>query len=219
MVIYVPGTEETDPKKQNMSLQAIAATATTTAASTATNTTNIASNTAAIAALNAATYVNSFNTRTGAVVPAQGDYPTSLIPGTITNNNATTGNIGEFISSSVASGITMSNSVIKDITTISLTAGDWDVWGSIVTVPAGTTTTSRIIGWVNTTSASGPTPPNGGAYSDISTAVSAGQISVAPVGKMRLSLSGTTTVYLTADIFFAVSTLTAGGFIGARRVR
>jgi hypothetical protein len=47
MVIYVPGTEETDPKKQNMSLQAIATSATATAASTATNTTNIAALTAA----------------------------------------------------------------------------------------------------------------------------------------------------------------------------
>lgn len=204
MVIYVPGTEETDPKKQNMSLQAIGAAATASAT--------------AIAALNAATYVNSFNTRTGAIVPAQGDYPTSLIPGTTTNNNATAGNIGEFISSTV-SGVSMSNSVIKDITTISLTAGDWDVWGSIVTTPAGTTTTSRIIGWINTTTAAAPSPPNGGAYGDISIAVPAGQISVAPVGTMRLSFASTTTVYLTADVVFAVSTLTAGGFIGARRVR
>lgn len=68
MVFYVPGTEETDPKKQNMSLQqlgggltsAVADTATNTAAiatnttNIATNTTNIATNTASIAAINAA---------------------------------------------------------------------------------------------------------------------------------------------------------------------
>lgn len=44
MTVYAPGTAETDPKKQNRSLQA-------NAAATATNTTNIAANTAAIAAL------------------------------------------------------------------------------------------------------------------------------------------------------------------------
>lgn len=60
MTIYVPGTAETDPKKQNRSLQAIAAAATTNATdittnttNIATNTTNIATNTTAIAALNA----------------------------------------------------------------------------------------------------------------------------------------------------------------------
>lgn len=48
MVLYVPGTEETDPKKQNISLQAIGAAATTAIA-------NVATNTAAIAALQSGT--------------------------------------------------------------------------------------------------------------------------------------------------------------------
>jgi hypothetical protein len=60
MALYVPGTEETDPKKIIMSQQLVAG-------QTTTNTTDIATNTAAIAALNAATYVNSINRRTGAI--------------------------------------------------------------------------------------------------------------------------------------------------------
>jgi len=70
VVNYAPGTEETDPKKQNMALQHLAS-ATTTAqedietnttdiatntANIATNTTNIATNTADIAALEAAQF-------------------------------------------------------------------------------------------------------------------------------------------------------------------
>jgi hypothetical protein len=47
-MVYAPGTEETDPKKQNMSLQQ-------NAAANATNTTNIAANAAAIAALQTGT--------------------------------------------------------------------------------------------------------------------------------------------------------------------
>lgn len=49
MVIYVPGTEETDPKKQNISLQQLGRTATSLQTSVATNTSNIATNTSGIA--------------------------------------------------------------------------------------------------------------------------------------------------------------------------
>src|SRR5262249_4488367 len=48
--------------------------------------------------------VASFKTRTGAVVPVQGDYPTSLIPGTTTNDNAAAGNIGEYQVAALGSG-------------------------------------------------------------------------------------------------------------------
>lgn len=51
MAIYRPGTGETDPKKQNMSLQAIAAAAEQAITDIATNTANIATNTALLAAL------------------------------------------------------------------------------------------------------------------------------------------------------------------------
>jgi hypothetical protein len=53
-MVYAPGTLETDPKKQNMSLQQNAAANTTNAANIATNTANIATNTADIAAINSA---------------------------------------------------------------------------------------------------------------------------------------------------------------------
>lgn len=48
-MIFVPGTTETDPKKQNISLQQIGAATETLQASTATNTANIATNTSNIA--------------------------------------------------------------------------------------------------------------------------------------------------------------------------
>jgi hypothetical protein len=35
----------------------------------------------------------------------------------------------------------------------------------------------------------------------------------------RISISGTTTVYLSAYVTFAISTMAVCGFIGARRVR
>ena len=54
MVIYVPGTEETDQKKQNMSLQQLGAAASTLQTSVTTNTADIATNAAAIAAFSSA---------------------------------------------------------------------------------------------------------------------------------------------------------------------
>jgi hypothetical protein len=67
MALYVPGTEETDPKKIIMSQQLVAGQTTTNTTAIATNTADIATNTAAIAVLNAATYVNSINSRTGVI--------------------------------------------------------------------------------------------------------------------------------------------------------
>lgn len=166
--------------------------------------------------------VASFKTRTGAVVPVQGDYPTNLIPGTTTNDNATAGNIGEFVSSTVLSGsaVSMTNSTAKDITTISLTAGDWDVWGMVAFLPvAGTTTVSGLLAWIGTTANTVPTPPNGGALNTLQVNFITGAEQRLPTGMIRISIAGTTTVSLGGLASFGVSTLTAYGFIGARRAR
>ena len=148
--------------------------------------------------------------------------PIRQIPvGTPTNDNTTLGSVGEYVSSSVASGsaVSLTTGTAKDVTTISLTAGDWDVWGNVAFGPAGTTTQSGNIAWISTTANTLPTIPNGGAYAQFSVAVAAGLTVVLNAGQTRLSLSGTTTVSLGALSNFAVSTNTAYGFIGARRRR
>lgn len=138
---------------------------------------------------------------------------TSGVIGTTTNDSAAAGSVGEFVTSVVA-GTAATSGAATDITTISLTAGDWDVWGNIFTNPAVGTTQSRVSCGISTTSATLPTQ-----YSIIGTPLTAtvpcGQI--AP--NIRLSLSGTTTVYLVALVTYAVSTLTVGGTISARRRR
>lgn len=196
MVIYVPGTEETDPKKQNISLQQLGK---------------------AVTALG--TPISSFNARTGpAIVPVQGDYPTSLIPGTTTNDNATAGNIGQIIESEVLSGaaVSLTTGTQTDITTISLTAGDWDAWATIAFLTGATTVVAASIGGINTVSATLPTPPGKGAYF----AISGNTPGVLfPVGTRRLSLASTTTIYLVGYSVFSTSTQAAYGYLGARRVR
>lgn len=142
--------------------------------------------------------------------------------GTTTNNNAAAGSVGEFKSSSipVGSAVSLSSGAAADITSISLTAGDWDVWGNVITNPASGTTTGAMQSWIGTTSATIPTLPNGGAYiRDDFLGANANNFFAWYVGTLRLSLSTTTTVYLSTQINFGVSTMSAYGFLGARRVR
>lgn len=164
------------------------------------------------------------NTSTGSGANALATAPTLNQPnvvGVTTNSNAAAGSVGEFISSTVASGsaVALTSGANINVTSISLTPGDWDVQGNVGFVPAGTTTTSAIGGAISTTSAAVPTPPSSGGYSFLSLASPAGASNLLPVGRTRLSLAVTTTVYLVAQSTFAVSTSGAYGFIGARRVR
>ena len=81
---------------------------------------------------------------------------TGAILGTTTNDNAAVGYIGEYVESNISSSsaVSFTTNVSKNITSISLTAGDWDVFGmfgltggSVPTkVTVGTSTTSNTIG-------------------------------------------------------------------------
>ena len=58
---------------------------------------------------------------------------TTGIVGTTTNNNAAAGSVGEFVSSIVlgAAAVSLTTNVSANITSlVSLSAGDWDIWGS-----------------------------------------------------------------------------------------
>lgn len=143
---------------------------------------------------------------------------TSGIVGTTTNNNAAAGSVGEYISSNVASGsaVSLTSTVSANVTSISLTAGDWDVSGNVWISEGGALTILQ--GAINTTSATLPTDPGGGAYARINSNFTGSTTQGIFVGMTRLSLSGTTTVYLVINATFGVSA-SGYGFIGARRVR
>lgn len=141
--------------------------------------------------------------------------------GSATNDSASAGNIGQLIESEVLSGaaVALTTATPADITSISLSAGDWDVWATVVTAPAVGTTTANYRGWISTASATPPTSPNKGAnfYSDAALAAN-GLVSF-PVGFRRISVAAGTTVYLSTQVAFAVSTMGAFGYLGARRRR
>jgi len=63
---------------------------------------------------------------------------TGGIIGTTTNNDADAGKVGEMLSTVVLVGapIAMTTNVAINIASVSLTAGDWDVWGTLWLNPA-----------------------------------------------------------------------------------
>lgn len=159
------------------------------------------------------------STGTGNVLQVSGVTVSSgQYPGETTTGSATAGNTGEFISSTVLQGsaVSLTTATPANITSISLTAGDWDVWGSIAIVPSSTVTIYE--GWISTTSATIPTFPNNGAITLMQLPFTSATQQIIPVGRERISISGTTTVFLSAAMTFA-GTCSSYGFIGARRAR
>ena len=145
----------------------------------------------------------------------------TALAGTVSADNAATGNIGEVISSSVVIGsaISLTSTISETITSISLTAGDWEVWGNIGFIPATGTISTSYKGSIGQTNNTLNTSPNGGAYFEQNITFPASVTQTFSAGKTRINISSTTTIYLVAQSTFSVSTLTAYGSITARRMR
>lgn len=142
------------------------------------------------------------------------------LEGTNTNDSAASGYVGEYVSSTIAIGsaVALSSGITANVTSISLTAGDWDIVTNIITEVNASTTGTFIEGGWNTTSATLPTRGLNRSYFDNRT-TSAGVNQAINTSAARLSIASTTTVYLVISKGFAVSTATAYGIISARRVR
>jgi hypothetical protein len=145
--------------------------------------------------------------------------------GTTTNDNAQVGCIGEYISSFVAqaSPVSIITATQTNVTSISLTAGDWDVFGQVGFSGASTTTVNSLSGAFSTTSATmGVTSPSffNSIYPSIQPLYNVAFNAVAfSMPTARFSLATTTTVFLVVRSDFSVSTSNAWGNIQARRVR
>lgn len=141
--------------------------------------------------------------------------------GTTTNDNAAAGHVGEYISSTVLAGsaVSLTTATPQNVTSISLTAGDWNVWGNVTHAPNSATSVAAVYGAINTTSGTFPTSMAVGAYFAENFTPLTSYGSTKPTGMTRLSLASTTTVYLIAQAIFSINTMSAYGFIGARRVR
>lgn len=142
--------------------------------------------------------------------------------GTTAGGNATAGSIGEVLNSVilVAATASVTTATPANITTLSLTAGDWDVSGDCAYVPASSTSITQLQCGIGTTTATIPLPADGGLVQFVTAAnVFGANTAVLAIPTVRVNLSATTTIYLVTNQVFTVSTMTAYGGIRARRVR
>jgi hypothetical protein len=147
---------------------------------------------------------------TGTITPSQ----TNGIVGTTTNNNVIAGGFGEYLTATTA-GTALTNNTGAACTSISLTAGDWDVSGSVSFAAAAGTTISALEAGISTTTSLGAL---GTANANVQTYTTA-TTNIISTPVVRESLAGTTTINLVGLASFGVSTMTCSGFIRARRVR
>lgn len=143
------------------------------------------------------------------------------IAGTTTNNNATAGNVGEYTQALVAVGSPVSASgsgQYFDVTSLSLTAGDWDVTGMIALIANGATVTYYTAGIGTATGNAATGLLLGTNQLDSYLPTSAFNASVS-IPSYRVSLGSTTIYYLKAFSTYSVATPQAYGRLSARRVR
>ncbi len=156
-------------------------------------------------------------TASGPITPSQ----TAGIVGTTTNNNANAGSVGEVISATVTSGsaVTLTSGVTANVTSMSLTAGDWLCRGTAAYHSASTTQEENYTEGFSTTSATlGPL----GTYTSHSSApqtpgTAPGEMLNMPT--VRELLATTTTVYMVVQTTFSVSTMSAYGTMSCTRTR
>jgi len=141
------------------------------------------------------------------------------IKGTNTNDNAAAGYIGEYVTSSVSTFTNIGTSnQYYDITSISLTAGDWDIHGTVWFVANTGSGMADFSAGISTTSGNSSTGLVLG-YSRLGCSVpaSTGGDSVTLV--IRASLSGSATYYLKGNATYSSGNPQHTGTIWARRVR
>lgn len=168
------------------------------------------------------------NATVGATTAAAGKFTTLQATSTITPST-TAGIVGTTLGDNVQSGsagenptnttntVSLTSGIAANATSMSLSAGDWDVTCTGFFTPAGTTVQSSIELGISTTSATQPGGFNQIALLTASLPAGATQVISTPV--VRQNLSATTTVFCVATVAFTTSTETVSGSIRARRVR
>jgi hypothetical protein len=147
----------------------------------------------------------------------------SGIEGTTTNNNAAAAIVGEVLSTTVTSGaaVTMTTATVTNVTSVSLTAGDWEVYGATHFTGNVATTVTLIQASITTSTGTLNTAPGSfdTEYLAGATTATLGADTSLDGMHVRASLTTSTTYFLTAKPTFAVNSLSAYGVIYARRAR
>ena len=157
-------------------------------------------------------------TLTGANVTVVGTGDFDDLVGVTTNSNAAAGNVGEKLSSVTLTGaaVSLTTTATANIDSVSLTAGDWELSGQVAFNLSGATATDMKWGYSTTSATLGADTT----YNELPASY-AGVTSTLKnnIPQGRISVSGTTKVYLIAQATFTVGTVAGFGTIRARRMR
>ncbi|MFP3799428.1 hypothetical protein [Paraburkholderia sp. SIMBA_027] len=154
-------------------------------------------------------------TATGLITPST----TSGIKGTTAADSANAGSVGEYISSAVGTNtaITASGSA-QNCTSISLTAGDWDVGGgAFFAAAAGSGTWTGLYAGISATSVTLPSSAYLLWQVSYPTAITANEAGTVPT--QRVNVSATTTIYLIVQATYSSGTMNFQCNLWARRRR
>jgi hypothetical protein len=158
-----------------------------------------------------------------ALVPLAGGTMTGplLLKGVVDGSNAAAGVVGEQLAVSVTTAVSLTTGVTVNIGSLSLTAGDWTVSGVVLFTPSAAPT--ALAAAVANASATLPTAAQiaagTGNMTQYRMAFTTGQTETMQTGACRVNVSAPTTIYLAAQGTFSSGTLTATGYMSARRVR
>lgn len=149
------------------------------------------------------------------------------LPGTSTNGNAAAGQVGEYLETTVLIGAAVSETTATpvDVAILALTAGDWEVSGTVNRSLAGVTATqyaASISPTANTVPAQAGGSGVGADSSIIEDATMGTTITgnyVSRVGPVRVLLAAGATIHLVAADTFSAGTIGLFGTLRARRVR
>jgi hypothetical protein len=160
----------------------------------------------------------------GVAIGPAGTAVAGQIPGSATNDSATAGNIGEYLSTALLSGsaFSISTGAATGIVSLPLSAGDWDVWGQgIVHAGAAITVFTSLTVGISVASNTALPGLTSGAQSQVG--LGAGLTGIADtavnVGPARVSLAAAGTAFLNGSFAFATSTASVYGVMQARRRR
>lgn len=142
------------------------------------------------------------------------------VHGTNTNDAASAGFVGEYVESvvSTSTNVPSSNNQFGDLTSISLTAGDWDVTLVAWFTLNGATATDVEIGIGTATGNNGAGLVIGSNTIDIPPPTSTNDAG-STIPSFRVSLSSTTTIYGKIQVTFSAGTLKYRCRLSARRMR
>lgn len=166
-------------------------------------------------------------------------YRDQLIRGTQLADDAITGDVGEYIFSTIptASGVSLTTATAANVTSIRLTPGDWDVDWQANFNPGATTSVTQLNASISfTTNTLGTQPaqtfgvntsagPEGLTLINQAAAVPAAVVGVSSstvrvkVDPRDCYANGYVTLYFVAQASFTISTMAVFGTIRARRVR